>query len=130
MFNSYQSLIEQIRRQHPAVRIVHVTVPLTVFDSSPKTWFKGLLGRNTAQHDNLKRNEFNRLMRQTYAQEPIFDLAEMESTRANGSKASFRSGSAIIDVLSPEYTSDGGHLNETGRRAAAQRLLEVLAAVS
>jgi lysophospholipase L1-like esterase len=130
MFNSYQAMIEQIHKDHPGVRIVHVTVPLTAVDSSPKSWLKGLLGRNTAQDDNLKRNQFNALLRQTYAKEPIFDLAEVESTREDGSRESFKNGNEIGYALASEYTTDGGHLNEAGRRIAAQRLLEVLAALN
>lgn len=129
MFNSYQAMIEQMRKDHPRVRIVHVTVPLTAIDSSPKAWLKGLLGRNAAQDDNLKRNQFNALLRQTYAKEPIFDLAAVESTHADGSRVSVRNANDIIYTLASEYTTDGGHLNQTGRRITAQRLLEVLAAV-
>lgn len=127
MFNSYESMIEQIRKHHPGVRIVHITVPLTTIDSSPKAWLKGILGRNTAWDDNLKRNQFNALLRRTYSNEPIFDLAEVESTHADGSTSYFKSGSDMVNTLAPEYTTDGGHLNPTGRRLAAQRLLQVLA---
>ena len=36
MFNAYRGTIEEVRRSHPSVRIVHMTVPLTTVDSSPK----------------------------------------------------------------------------------------------
>jgi lysophospholipase L1-like esterase len=129
LFNSYQSTINQIRSDQPGVRIVHVTVPLTTVESSPKAWLKGILGKNTSQEDNFKRNRFNALLRQAYAKEPIFDLAEVESTRSDGSRSCFMRGDETVYTLAPEYTTDGGHLNETGRRNAAERLLKVLADV-
>lgn len=127
MFNAYRATIDEVRRRNPAVRIVHITVPLTTVGSPAKAWLKGMLGRNTAQNDNIKRNRFNVLLRQGYAQEPVFDLAQVESTRGDGSRSYFRSGNEIVYTLAPEYTTDGGHLNQAGRHLAAQRLLEVLA---
>jgi hypothetical protein len=128
-FSSYQDTINQIRNKHSGVRIVHATVPLTTVQFSPKAWLKGMLGRNTAQDDNAKRNRFNAKLRQAYANEPIFDLAEVESTRSDGSRSYFKRGAEIVYTLVPEYTTDGGHLNETGRRTAAERLLQVLSNV-
>ena len=129
MFNSYRAMVEKIHKEHPAVRIVHITVPLMSDDTSAKTWLKGMLGRNTVQDDNFKRNRFNALLRRTYEKEPIFDLAEVESTRGDGSRSYGKKGNEIVYTLAPEYTTDGGHLNQTGRQIAAQRLLEVLAGV-
>lgn len=129
MFSAYQAMIEQIRKDHPAVRIVHITVPLMTVDSSPKAWLKNILGRNTVQEDNIKRNRFNALLRHAYEKEPIFDLAEVESTRSDGSRSYFKRADETVYTLAPEYTTDGGHLNEVGRRNAAQRLLEVLTSV-
>jgi lysophospholipase L1-like esterase len=127
MFKAYQATIDEVRRNHPGVRIVHITVPLTTVDSSAKAWLKGVLGRNTAQDDNLKRNHFNALLRQTYGQEPIFDLAEVESTHSDGSRSYFKNGNEIIYTLAAEYTTDGGHFNQAGRQRAAGQLLQVLA---
>jgi hypothetical protein len=127
MFNAYQATINEVRRNHPGVRIVHMSVPLTTFDSSAKKWLKGILGRNTAQNENIKRNHFNALLRQTYGKDPIFDLAEVESTRSDGSRSYFKNGNEVIYTLAAEYTTDGGHLNQSGRQRAAGRLLQVLA---
>jgi len=129
MFDAYQATVETVRRNHPAIRIVHVTVPLTTVESGAKAWLKGVLGRNTAQMDNIKRNHFNQLLLRTYSQEPIFDLARVESTRSDGSRSSFNANDEVVYTLAPEYTTDGGHLNQKGRDLAAERLLEVLASV-
>lgn len=127
MFNAYRSTINSIRRNHPSVRIVHVTVPLTTVDSSPKEWLKSVLGRNTTQDDNIKRNHFNQLLLQTYGSEPIFDLAKIESTHRDGSRSYFKKGNETIYTFAPEYTTDGGHLDNNGRQLAARGLLQALA---
>ena len=129
MFHDYEATIDAVRRQNPLVRIVHVTVPLTTVIPSPKAWLKSLLGRNTAQRDNIKRNLYNTLLREAYPKEPIFDLATLESTHANGSRSFFKYGGEHIYTLTSEYTDDGGHLNQTGSRLAAKLLIEVLANV-
>jgi lysophospholipase L1-like esterase len=127
MFNAYRATIEEVRRKNPRVRIVHATVPLTTLGSATKAWLKSMLGKNTAQDDNIKRNRFNTLLLQTYAADPIFDIATVESTRGDGSRSYFKNGNEFVYTLAPEYTSDGGHLNHAGRRVAAERLLQVLA---
>jgi len=129
VFHAYQATVERTRTNNPAVRIVHVTVPLTVADFTATGWLRSLLGRNSAQNDNIKRSQFNALLRQNYRTELLFDLADVESTRADGTRSFFKNGSGIAYTLAPEYTTDGGHLNAEGRRLAAQKLLEVLASV-
>ncbi len=127
MFESYRNEISFLKGSYPALRIIHVTVPLTTVDWGVKTWIKGIVGRPTAQDANVKRNEFNRLLRQAYATvDPIFDLADIESTRPDGSRSYFKRGDQIVFTLAPEYTTDGGHLNELGRRATAAGLLHTL----
>jgi len=127
LFKEYRQGIESLVAEHPSVRIIHITVPLTTVEPAPKAWVKEVLGRHTARAANIKRNEFNRLLKQTYAADSIFDLAEVESTLPDGSRSYFSSGTDRIYTLAEEYTTDGGHLNELGRKAAAERLLTLLA---
>lgn len=128
MFDSYRDHTNALKAKYPSLKLVHVTVPLTTVEPAGKAWIKGLLGRSTQRDANVKRNELNALMRQTYGgNDSIFDLAEVESTRQDGSRSYFTRGNEKIYLLAPEFTSDGGHLNEAGRRAAAERLLLVLA---
>lgn len=78
--------------------------------------------------DNIKRNELNELIRQEYAgKEPLFDIAAIESTLPDGSRAFFSDHGKVYDYLSPDYSSDGGHLNPEGRRRVAEQLLITLA---
>ena len=88
---------------------------------------KSLLGRCTERDRNRSRHDFNERMRQTYAgRDPIFDLAEAESTFLSGTRSFFRHKGREISSLVPEFTSDGGHLNAIGRKAVAKRLLLTL----
>jgi len=129
LFEEYRRGIESLATEHPSVRIIHITVPLTTVEPAPKAWVKEVLGRHTARAANIKRNQFNRLLKQTYPADSIFDLAEVESTLPDGSRSYFSSGTDRIYTLAEEYTSDGGHLNEVGRKAAAERLLTQLASL-
>ena len=77
--------------------------------------------------DNVLRNAFNEKLRERVAGEPLFDLAKVESTRADGSSSSFAQGGQQQHSLAQEYTDDGGHLNALGRRRAAIEFVRVLA---
>jgi hypothetical protein len=127
LFYRYRQEMADIKTKYPLLVIVHITVPLTADDASVKTWVKTVLGRPTSRDINLKRNQFNALLREYYSAEPIFDLAQVESTYADGSRSYVMSRGQKIYTLAPEFTTDGGHLNQAGRRVAAQQLLQVLA---
>ena len=128
MFQDYCEQINTLGAKYPSLKIVHITVPLTTVEPTTKAWVKSMLGRTTTQDVNVKRNDFNNLLRKTYSGiDPIFDLAAVEATHGDGSRSYFTRGGKKIYTLAPEFTSDGGHLNESGRRAAAEALLQVLA---
>ncbi len=128
MFAGYRDAMSTLKERYPSLKIVHVTAPLTTVEPAAKAWIKSLLGKATLRAANVKRNQFNNLMRQTYAgRATLFDLAAIESTRSDGSRSYFTRGSENVYTLAPEYTVDGGHLNEAGRRAVAAQLLLALA---
>jgi hypothetical protein len=128
LFSEYQSGIESIKERYPKIRIVHVTVPLTIVEVDVKTRIKYLLGRTTSREINAQRNKFNSLLRRQYeGKDPIFDLEKIESTRPNGSRSVVMRGGQPVFTLARELTVDGGHLNHAGRRMAAKELLVVLA---
>jgi hypothetical protein len=130
LFENYRQELTDLKAKYPSLTIVPVTVPLTTDDASLKTWVKTMIGRPTSRDVNLKRNQFNALLRRYFATEPIFDLAQVESTHPDGSRAYVMSQGQKVYTLAPELTTDGGHLNQAGRRAAAQQLLRVLAGLS
>jgi lysophospholipase L1-like esterase len=62
-------------------------------------------------------------MRNYYNQNEIFDIAKIETTFSDGTINKY--GTGTLGLL-PEYTSDGGHLNQYGRILIAHELLKKL----
>lgn len=128
LFSHYRNVMGGLREDYPRVRFAHITVPLVAVQTGPKAWVKKIIGRapyGTA--DNLKRNKFNRMLLSTFqGKEPVFDLARIESTREDGSRETIRVKGEEVFVLVPEYTNDGGHLNEKGQRVVAAEFLRFL----
>lgn len=129
MFLQYQLNVDGLKAQYPAIQFVHVTIPLTTVEPAAKAWLKSVLNRRTERETSLRRNEFNRLLRETYQEDPIFDLAEIESTHPDGSSSFFVSDGQQVYTLYPEYATDGGHLNTLGQRRAAEALIGLLARI-
>lgn len=132
LFAHYRDVIEGLREDYPQVRFAHITVPLVAVQTGPKAWIKKMIGRTPyGTEDNLKRNKFNRMLISTFSgKEPIFDLARIESTREDGSRETIQIKGEEVFVLVPEYTNDGGHLNEKGQRIVASEFLSFLAEAS
>lgn len=122
LFGQYKKTMDNLKRQFPDTVFVHVTAPLTVSEGKAKAFLKKLSGRQTGRDDNLKRNQFNALIKAEYAgKEPVFDLAKVEAQGPDGQEKTLS--------LARGYTGDGGHLNEKGRRRAAEELVRFLAGV-
>jgi hypothetical protein len=133
VFTGYQDSLSQTKKSFPNLTIIHVTTPLRVIQADgPRTWIKRILGRPIGGYsDNIKREQFNALLRKEYAgKEPFFDLAAIESTHPDGSRLSFTHKGSTAFALVPSYTNDGGHLNETGRKQVAEQLLILLANIA
>jgi hypothetical protein len=131
LFGLYRRHVDDVRARQPGITIVHVTVPLTADEPVLKAFAKRVLGRTPGRELNIKRNDYNRFLRDHYGSTGVvFDLATVESTRADGSRTCFRAGQETVYTLSPEFTSDGGHLNEAGRGIAAHEFLVALAKAS
>lgn len=114
IFDRYAATIDSLQAKYMGIVFVPVTAPLTTRPAGWKLALKKALGRSDeATEINAKRIQFNRLLTERYAGRPIFDLAQVES----------RNGTHLLD----EYSEDGGHLNEAGRRAAASALIHTLA---
>lgn len=127
MFTDYQNSVAQVRARNPDLTIVHLTVPLTTVESAPKRLLKGILGKPTQLDINRKRNIYNELLRAGFRGDPIFDLARIESSLADGGRSFMVEDGDTIYTLSDELTDDGGHLNETGQRLVAGEYLAFLA---
>jgi hypothetical protein len=132
IFDHYKNSVEKIKNEYPALSIIHFTEPLTTRQTGWKASLKKLIGRPIGGYaDNMKRTEYNELLiREFQGKEPIFDIAKIESTHPNGERCSFSVGDKTYYSLAPEYTSDGGHLNELGRKKVAEQLLLLLTSLN
>jgi hypothetical protein len=131
VFRGYVEAVKTLEAAHPGLVVIPVTSPLrTRIDGlGPvdhlKVIIKRVLGRDD---DNTQRNAFSARIREAFRDRPVFDLSAVESTYPDGSRETYgKDGST--EALVPDYTSDGGHLNELGRRRAARELIRVLAKV-
>ncbi len=128
LFAAYARSIDDIRARHPTLTIVHVTMPLQTADDGIVERVKTAAGTATQTRLNHARGRYNALLREHYAgRDPIFDLAAIESTRPDGSRAFTRYRGEAVHMLAPEYTYDGGHLNEAAQDYVAAALLAFLA---
>ncbi len=130
-FALYKDSMARMQKAYPGTTFLHVTIPLTALQTGPKAWIKRLLGKPVSGYaDNIVRNEYNALLRKEFAgREPVYDLAELESTHPDGQRVYFVKDGNQVFTLASEYTDDGGHLNVRGRTRAAEQLLAVLAAL-
>lgn len=130
VFELYKNTMSHIKKEYPRTTFIHATVPLLRTKITVKTWIKRAIGKKDiwGLDGNIKRNEFNNLLIKEYeGNDPIFDLAMIESTFPDGKRSSFTvSGKTYYSLIS-EYTHDGGHLNERGRKIVAEQLLIFLA---
>lgn len=122
----YIALLEELQESHPGTRFVAITAPLTTVQTGPKAWAKRVLGRAPAGYEtNLRRWEFNEKVRARFADTgQLFDLARIES---GSSRFEYRGHR--VESLQEVLTSDGGHLNDAGRRLVASAFVRFLAEI-
>lgn len=129
LFKEYSDTMDALTRKRPQLALLYCTVPLTT-DRSWKGTIKAALGRNNhaGPADNLARDQFNNLVRTRYADtKRLFDIAAVEA--APGGPATTRKHKGRhYSVLNKALSSDGGHLNAAGARAAAAELVRLVAA--
>ena len=132
VLNYYKDTMMRLEKRFPKVEFIHVTIPLKVVQKGPKAWIKKFIGRPIGGYaDNIKRNEYNEMLLKKYVgKEPIFDIAKIESTFPDGTRNIFKKNGNSYCALIPDYSYDGRHLNELGRRKAAEQLLLLLANIN
>lgn len=114
IFNSYQSTMNALVQDFPAIKFVYVTAVLDEY----------------TVNDAVVREQLNSLIRQAYGSTGrLFDLAAVESTRPDGSRVSGTSGGNTYYQLYDGYSSDGGHLNATGKQVVDKALFTLLASL-
>jgi len=130
LFQQYKQTMTGLAKAYPDTKFVHVTIPLRAAPGGTKAALKSLLGKGpgTLVAANKQREEFNEMLRKEYAgKQPVFDLATVESTKADGSRSTIKIDGKSVPSLVPDYSYDGKHLNETGRKIVANQFLSFLA---
>jgi hypothetical protein len=128
LFEAYRKAMADLRNKVPGLTVVHFTMPLFT-DGGSWNYFKGRIrGYPSERKRNVVRNQFNALVHQAFdGREPVFDIAALESRRADGSRFTFTMSGKTVDALAPELTDDGGHLNRAAQGRVAEQLLIFLA---
>jgi hypothetical protein len=105
IFAKYKSTMASLRQSYPGVLFAHITVPL----------------ETSGAEYNAKRHAMSDLLRQEYGgRDFILDLADIES---DGTRCKQGGSPKLCDA----YSSDGGHLNDTGAERAAKGMVMLLA---
>lgn len=131
LFADYRKIMDELIADYPDITFIHVTTPLRSVDSGMGVWVREMLGReNRSKISNIQRNRFNQLIYSTYGDQPILDLAAAESTYPDGRRHTFKYlGDEVYYALIEEYTNDGGHLNDIGKRKVAADFIASLAEI-
>ncbi|MFZ0161889.1 MAG: hypothetical protein WAL50_22900 [Kineosporiaceae bacterium] len=117
LFARYRDTMTALERDLPKVTFIKVTVPLTTRGSG-------------AQADNATRERLNALIRREYTGHHLFDLAAVESTAPDGTRAASPFEGQESFALFDGYAADEGHLNATGARRVASAWLKAIAEAS
>ena len=131
LFNEYKTAMDRLIKKYPGTRFLHVTVPVTTESRSIKKklkdLIKGIIGRPVTDQvaDNIKRMEFNNLLRKEYGRK-LFDLAEIESSDIYGKVLLSNKGNTPHHALQENYTFDGGHLNQKSGEIIVKQFLKFI----
>jgi len=144
IFNDYKQTMNKLNGNFPNTTIMHTTVPLRTTDrkynwnlwndglKKTKYWknkLRRLFNYSVVyqEKENIKRNEFNELLKKEYeGKQPILDIAKIESTYPDGRQNLTKYRDKEFLSLIPEYSRDGGHLNEFGRKLLGEAMLLTL----
>lgn len=128
LFVYYKKKMESLKSNRPEINFAHLTVPLTSRPNTFKDKLKRIIGRQVwGDAANMKRTEFNNMLFDAFPEDPIFDIAGIESTRPDGSREFFIEDGKTYYSMATVYTDDGGHLNSLGQQRVATEMVHFLA---
>lgn len=128
LLERYSSAMKQVEASSPGIHLLHVTSPLRGDPPGLKSSLMRMLGKTDGEDaENVERNAYNRALLASLKPANVFDIARVESTYSDGTRSSITRDGATVYTLATEYTNDGGHLNEHGRRRVAAVFLHSLA---
>lgn len=101
---------------YPRTIFVYTTMPLMTSEDA----------------NNILRNQYNAAVRAFCSANSrlLFDIADIEAHDPAGNAYTFTSGGQVYQKLYSGYTSDGGHLNATGRQRVATGWYAVAAVIA
>jgi hypothetical protein len=127
----YQERMGRMKEANPAQQWIHFTLPI---ESPPLTFMaylkeaaKRALLRPGIVEKNAARHAYSEQLITLAGEEPVFDIALVESIGPDGRRHYYSRWGKKIYCMAPAYTKDGGHLNEKGRRVVAEQFLIFLA---
>jgi len=128
---AYTETLDRLAIQYPQTAFVAATVPLMTVQAGWRGWFKRLLGKPPSGfEDNARRADFNDIVRTHFKNSGrLFDIAKLESS-GRGATTTATANGRTIEVLDPALTSDGGHLNDDGKKLIATEMLLLLESVT
>ena len=118
LFSLYVKRLEKIQAMHPNLFLIPVTVPVKVVPKGIKNTINMVIRKD----HSFTLNRLNKMLREHYGEEKIFDLARIEATLPNGSINQKYEN----DYLVADYTYDGGHLTDEASKLIAYRMLQKL----
>lgn len=129
LFGAYRDGVAALKLANPGLTVVHLTLPLQADWGHIHHYWRVLRNQLTTYRElNALRHAFNEQVRRTYGgRDPVFDLAQLQSIGADGREQAVRWHWRRVPVLARDWTEDGGHLNEAGRRRVAEAFLVFLA---
>lgn len=128
LWAAYREFIAKLQADFAALQIGHVTVPLRAAPTGFVARVRqSIQGAHAEHRRNSVRCWFNDQLRRTYsAGGLLFDLAALESRQSNGREVFSKVEGQRVHSLAQEWTYDGGHLNEEGRKMVAAAFLNYL----
>jgi hypothetical protein len=127
LFARYSATLDSADRT--GIHTIAMTMPITSLAPAWKRWVKRGLGRVTELELNSKRQLFNDMVRDRYEAHVLIDIARLESTLEDGTRIAASVEGRSIEVLPSDYTDDGAHLNERGRRHVARGFIATVTGV-
>jgi hypothetical protein len=119
--------MEILKKEYPEISFAHVTVPLTKRPTELKWRLFRLIGKEVWEDEaNVKRAEFDKLLKETFKTDPIFDLSVIEATAPDGHLTTFEERGQDYLSLYPGYTEDNEHLNQLGQQIAGKAFIHFI----